>query len=69
MNEFGSTQFEEISEVRATVVEEIPIMTKITGWLTAIVLASALALPANAASPNKGAGGGGGGGGQPAAKA
>ena len=42
-------------------------MTKITGWLTAIVLASALALPANAASPNKGAGGGGGG--QPAAKA
>jgi len=44
-------------------------MTKITGWLTAIVLASALALPANAASPNKGAGGGGGGGGQPAAKA
>ena len=44
-------------------------MTKITGWLTAIVLTSALALPANAASPNKGAGGGGGGGGQPAAKA
>jgi len=42
-------------------------MTKITRWLTAIVLASALALPANAASPNKGAGGGGGG--QPAAKA
>jgi hypothetical protein len=67
VNEFGSAQIEEISEVRATVVEEIPIMTKITGWLTAIVLTSALALPANAASPNKGAGGGGGG--QPAAKA
>jgi LTXXQ motif family protein len=57
VNEFGSAQFEEISEVRATVMDEIQIMAKITGWLTAIMLAGALALPADAA-PKPGGGGG-----------
>ena len=35
-------------------------MTKISGWLTAILLVSALAIPANAAAPQKSFGGGGG---------
>jgi ABC-type transporter MlaC component len=34
-------------------------MTKISGWLTAVMLASALAMPASAAQPNKPSGSGG----------